>query len=185
MARSYRRSFIETAGGVPNLYVHKIFCAWDFSISNYKMAQLKHNSIFNELQEIVNDLHYVPEEPNRIQAFWTFTTQVTAHVLVFCMLAVLGLGLWTILKIIGNLPADSSSLAPLYVTFIVNVTLLILQTVFTWIAGLEGYKSAKLRLHITILRNYLLEMLIVGVLLVFWLTRTVVEVLKCISSQFS
>lgn len=171
MARSYRKSFIETAGVEPNLYAHKIFCSWDFSISNSNAAQLKHNSIYNELQEIINDLHHASEKPTRLQAFWTFTTQCTAHVLVFCMLGGLGLGLWALLQIIGDLPVDSSSFAALYVTFIVNITLLVLQTVFAWIAGLEDYKSAKLSLHVTLFRNYLLEMLIVGVLLVFWLTR--------------
>lgn len=41
---------------------------------------------------------------------------------------------------------------------------------------MEGYKSARLTLHITLLRNYLLEVLIVSVLLVFWLTNRRVDV---------
>lgn len=100
MARSYRHSFIETAGGVPNLYALKIFCSWDFSITNHKAAQLKHMNIYNELQEVLNDIHHQPLAPTRVQAFWTICTQLTAHILVLCMLAGIGFGLWTLLQVI-------------------------------------------------------------------------------------
>lgn len=139
MARSYRRSFIETAGGVPNLYALKIFCSWDFSITNRKAAQLKHMSIYNELQEVLNDIHYQAPEPSRLQAFWTFCIQLTAHILVVCMLGGIGLGLWTLLQIIDDaMPAADvvnahSSIAALYVAILVNGTMLVMQAVFAWI----------------------------------------------------
>lgn len=139
MARSYRRSFIETAGGTQNLYALKIFCSWDFSITNRKAAQLKHMNIYNELQEVLNDIHHEAPKPSRLQAFWTLCIQLTAHVLVVCMLAGIGLGLWTLLKIIDEaMPADEvsalSSVAALYVAVLVNGVMLVMQVVFSWIA---------------------------------------------------
>lgn len=50
MARSYRRTFIETAGGLKNVVTHKVFCGWDFSIATGEAAALKSKSIYNELK---------------------------------------------------------------------------------------------------------------------------------------
>lgn len=52
MASSYRKSFIETAGGIKNIYAHKVFCGWDFSIATEKAAKLKSESLARELQVI-------------------------------------------------------------------------------------------------------------------------------------
>ena len=49
MARSYRKTFIETTGDLKNIFAHKIFCGWDFSIATNEGAALKSKSIFNEL----------------------------------------------------------------------------------------------------------------------------------------
>lgn len=99
MARSYRTSFIETYGGVPNMYAQKIFCSWDFGISNEKAAELKHNSIYIDLKEVLSDLQKAPADKTMVQEFWTFCTQITAHVLVFSMLAGLGVGMWSLLQV--------------------------------------------------------------------------------------
>jgi hypothetical protein len=50
MARSYRRTFIETAGDMKYIFCHKVFCGWDFGIATHHAADLKSNSIYNELQ---------------------------------------------------------------------------------------------------------------------------------------
>lgn len=41
---------------------------------------------------------------------------------------------------------------------------------------MEDYKSARFSLHITLIRNYMLELVIVGVLMVFWLTKSGTDV---------
>lgn len=99
MARSYRRSFIETSGGVQNILAHKIFCCWDFGISNKKSAALKHQSIFNDLQETLNEFYHIPEAPTRLQSMYIILGQITAHVLVLVMLAGLGVGMWAALNV--------------------------------------------------------------------------------------
>lgn len=99
MARSYRRSFIETSGGVHNIFAHKIFCSWDFGISNKKSANLKHQTIFNELQETLNEFYHTPEKPTKLQSIYITLGQITAHALVFVMLAGLGVGMWAALNV--------------------------------------------------------------------------------------
>lgn len=102
MARSYRRSFIETSGGVHNNLAHKIFCCWDFGISNKKSATLKHQTIFNDLQETLNEFYHTPEKPSRVQRAYIVLGQITAHVLVLVMLAGLGVGMWAALNVNGK-----------------------------------------------------------------------------------
>lgn len=36
---------------------------------------------------------------------------------------------------------------------------------------MEDYKSSRTALHITLMRNFLLDLVIIGVLVVFWLTK--------------
>ena len=55
-AESYRKSFIATSGGEV-LRAHKLFCSWDFGISNQRAADMKHHNIFMELKSIVNEIY--------------------------------------------------------------------------------------------------------------------------------
>lgn len=50
---SYRKSYVEVRGNVPDLYSNKIFCGWDFSISSSKIAALQSASIYKELEELL------------------------------------------------------------------------------------------------------------------------------------
>lgn len=49
-AKSYRRSFIETEGGLKNVFANKIFCGWDYNIATKGAADLKIKAIYNELK---------------------------------------------------------------------------------------------------------------------------------------
>lgn len=52
MAKSYKHNFIETSGGLKNVYANKIFCGWDYSIATEEGAKLKSNTIYSELNVI-------------------------------------------------------------------------------------------------------------------------------------
>lgn len=56
MARSYRRNFIETEGGLKNVFALKVFCGWDYSIATQEAAKLKSSSLYLELKvsELLN-----------------------------------------------------------------------------------------------------------------------------------
>ncbi|CAD7091086.1 unnamed protein product [Hermetia illucens] len=170
MARSYRRSFIETSGGIRHMYTHKIFCAWDFGISNSKAAQLKHLSIANELREILQMINNTEIKLTKLQRFWIACTRTTAHLLVFGMIIGLGVGMWMLLQELAN-EGDTSTWTTLYLPLSVNITMIILQNVFSWIAHMEDYNTPQRTLHVTLFRNFLLEAVIVGVLVYFWLQK--------------
>lgn len=133
MARSYRASFIETSGGMKNMFAHKIFCSWDYGISNRKAAQLKHSTIFNELIECLQDIYDTPKKLSNLRKFWIISTQLMAHLIVFCMLGGLAFGMWALLHIIGDNKMHNA-LAPLYVSLSVNLTIGVFQIFFAYIS---------------------------------------------------
>ncbi|XP_055531630.1 transmembrane channel-like protein 5 [Wyeomyia smithii] len=171
MARSYRVSFIESSGAVHNILTHKIFCSWDFGIANEKAAQLKHASIFQELREHLTVLNR-PEVPSgKWYKLRSTTFHLTAHLTVLLMITAVGYGTWMLLLNFGE-TEHFSTWSALYVSIATNITMLGFQYVFRFISEKEDYRRASTALNINLLRNFLLQLCIVGVLLFYWLTRT-------------
>ncbi|XP_055912980.1 transmembrane channel-like protein 5 [Eupeodes corollae] len=170
MARSYRKSFIESSGGIPSMYAHKIFCSWDFGISNSKAASIKHESIYNELKSVVSDIGRVKKNIPRLWKLWIFCARIAAHLLVVALIAGLGIAIWILLKFYGE-AKTKSPWKSLYVATAVNVSMLVLQAFFSWIGKMEDYRTPRRTLHVTLIRTFLLEAVIIGVLVFFWLTK--------------
>lgn len=99
MARSYRKSFIESYGGLKNFYSHKIFCSWDFGISIKKAADLKQKSIYNEIKEMLSESERDKEKLTKWKYFYDKAVQASAHFLVFALLAGLAIGMWALLQV--------------------------------------------------------------------------------------
>lgn len=178
MARSYRRTFIESSG-ITSTYADKIFCAWDFGISNEKMARLAHKSLFNELREMLNELEKPKLDKTFIRKFWNIALKISSHFLVLFMLAGLGVGMWTMLKYFEEIEDVTRSFSYLYLPISINCIMLVMQMVFGYISKMEGYKNPRTRVHITLMRNFLLEVVIIGVLLGFWISDTKAQVHFC------
>lgn len=75
MARSYRKCYIETSGGIHNLYATKIFCGWDYSIASAKAANRCHQSIYRELKELLAET-VSPKTDDVWQRFKTLAIQI-------------------------------------------------------------------------------------------------------------
>lgn len=98
MARSYRRSFIETSGG-ENMYAHQIFCSWEYSISYVKPAEMKKRSIFNELKLILDNLYDDKVEVNVWSGFWIFVSQITTNLFVIGILVAVAFFTWSLFDV--------------------------------------------------------------------------------------
>lgn len=98
MAKSYRTSFIETSGG-ESMSAHKIFCTWDYRISNDKAAEMTKRSIYNELKLILGNVYDSVEVPSKWTSFWMLVTQISANVFVLAILCGVGYFIWTLLHV--------------------------------------------------------------------------------------
>ncbi|XP_053690340.1 transmembrane channel-like protein 5 [Sabethes cyaneus] len=171
MARSYRVSFIESSGAVHNVLTHKIFCSWDFGIANEKAAQLKHASIYQELREHLTVLNRPAVPSGKWYRLRSTAFHLTAHLTVLLMITSIGYGTWMLLQQFGE-TEHFSTWSALYVSIATNVTMLAFQYIFRFIAEKEDYRRASIALNINLLRNFLLQLCIVGVLMCYWLTRS-------------
>ncbi|XP_055633381.1 transmembrane channel-like protein 5 [Toxorhynchites rutilus septentrionalis] len=171
MARSYRISFIEASGSVHNILTHKIFCSWDFGIANEKAAQLKHASIFTELQEHLTRLNRTATPPGRWQKLRMTALRISTHSFVFLMIASIGFGIWMLLQRFGE-TEHFNTWSALYVSISTNITILVAQFIFRFISRIEDYRPSSTTLNINLMRNFLLQLCIVGTLMFYWLNKT-------------
>lgn len=122
VANSYRKSFIETSGGIYNQYAMKIFCGWDFGISSYKAAKLCSASIYRELKELLGEAEN-DVDMSCLTKFLTISIQILMTILVLAMIAGTGGLLWILLN---QHKADMTNvwsvlMVPLVVTGIMNI----------------------------------------------------------------
>ncbi|XP_054730198.1 transmembrane channel-like protein 7 [Anastrepha obliqua] len=170
MARVYRISFIQAAGGARGMMTAKTFCVWDFGISNRKAAELKHIAIFAELKAVLNE-RAVPKRKLTIWwRIWFICSRVIAHVLVAAIIGGAGIGVWILLKELDSTDAVAGW-RTLSTAGILNLTMLLMQSVLSWISRMEDYRTPRRTLHIALLRNFMLEAVIISVLVYFLLTK--------------
>ncbi|XP_015588696.1 transmembrane channel-like protein 5 [Cephus cinctus] len=167
VAHSYRKCYIETAGGVYNLYASKIFCGWDFGIASMKAASLKSASIYGELKEFLADAEK-QSYPNCATKYYALFVQTSMTLLVLAIMVGTGVLLWILLSRYetDNSNALSLLIVPLVITAIMNLY----PTFVSWLVRYEGYNSKRVALYVKMIRNSAMAVVVVGTLLFFWLT---------------
>uniref|UniRef100_A0A1B6C112 TMC domain-containing protein n=1 Tax=Clastoptera arizonana TaxID=38151 RepID=A0A1B6C112_9HEMI len=195
MARSYRKSFIETSGGLKHVYAHKVFCGWDFSIATEKAAKLKSEAIARELKDNLeedlraellqsNCIHdiYVKFMRIIINALFLFVltgTGVLVHFLLHrSLLSKLGNISGEVIRVVLN---DESATEPgtgesMLLSVVVTTILIVIPKFFSWVVRFEEYRRPRTSLYVTMVRTFLLELVVVAILVVFWLQR---DILLC------
>jgi hypothetical protein len=168
VAESYRRSFIETEGGLQNVFASKIFCAWDFGIATKEAAALKSLAIYNELRELLSEA--IKNDPRRscLHKFYTSIIQIVVNLLVLVILGAVGWLTWMLLTRFSLDNSDNILITPV----VVNIIIMIIPVIFNYIAKYEDYNNPKTAIYITLFRTFLLGSVIVGVILTFWLKES-------------
>lgn len=172
MARSYRRTFIETAGDIKNMFAHKVFCAWDFSTATSEAAALKSKNIYNELKELLGDMKKEVAELSWQGKCFLLTVRITLNVFIGLVLASTGFIIWFLLheetRVIDTATAEHG--ATMVMPIIITVIMIVAPVLFSWMARLEDYTNPRTALFVTLTRTFLMEMVVIGVVVAFWLT---------------
>ncbi|XP_058063135.1 transmembrane channel-like protein 1 [Anopheles bellator] len=171
MGRSYRISFIEASATVQNILTHKVFCGWDYGIANAKAARLKHATIRQELREHLAQRARSPTVAGRWQHVRSTAIHALAHATVLVLIAGVAACLWALLVTCGETP-HFAAWSALYVSLVANVTMVAGRYGFRVLGRLEQYRQLATQLNIQLLRTFLLQLTIIGVLVVYWLART-------------
>lgn len=170
VARSYRKSFIETAEGLTNVYASKIFCGWDFGIASHRAANLRSATIYGELTEILGENQKRSHQDCPIRCYALFI-QTSITLLVITILSGTGVLLWT------SLNKYARDYTNTYLIFVVPLSITIIMNVypafFSWLVQFEGYANKRTALYVTMIRTYSVGVVVIGVLLGYWLTYEV------------
>ncbi|XP_077289080.1 transmembrane channel-like protein 7 [Arctopsyche grandis] len=174
MARSYRTSFIETAGGLKNVYANKIFCGWDFSIATAEAASLKSKSIYNELREILSEDYRATDKHSFCDNIYLFSVKIFMHIFVLVLLGLTGLVMWVLMDesiVVSDVVTAIrvSNQKSIVMAVIVTLIIFALPILFSYIMRFEKYNNPRTSLYVTLLRTFILEALVVSILGIFWL----------------
>lgn len=134
VAQSYRHSFIEEAGWLSNRYAHKLFSAWNFSISSQKAAHLKHLQIYYEINEVLADIQSKKTRCERWQTIYACTMNLTTHMVVFFVLVAFGVTQWSLLHSMHDNDMDESVWSSMCDACLIIGTIGAMQLVFEWLA---------------------------------------------------
>ncbi|XP_044760609.1 transmembrane channel-like protein 5 [Coccinella septempunctata] len=167
VANSYRKSFIETEGGLRNVFAHKIFCGWDFGIATREAADLKSTAIYNELKEFLSEIDLECEEISLLRRIKRKFILLTSNVIILVLYTSIGVFLWFILQ-----KHTEQKIGPVVIAVTANVFNVIIPILLTKISRYENYRSQKNAIGITLIRSFILGCVIVGTLVTFWLIHS-------------
>ncbi|XP_026286527.1 transmembrane channel-like protein 5 isoform X1 [Frankliniella occidentalis] len=175
MASSYRKTFIETRGAQMGSLSLKLFCGWDFGIATEEAASLNRKRLQNEIKEALNEIEFQSRVSSCLSRFTNVTVQLALNILFFCLMGGIAVLMWDLL---GRHSAHLSSKSAggsgntMIMAVITSVIMNVLPICFSWIVRYEDYKNPRTALFVTLLRTFLLNIIVIGTTAVFWLTHS-------------
>ncbi|KAG7506195.1 transmembrane channel 6 isoform X1 [Solea senegalensis] len=172
VSKSFGRSLhVPKSNG--NLAV-TVFCTWDFKLSKKTSVRFQSERISTQLKELVSEMITGEVEKSCMQRLCRFIVHLLAWALCLTSIFLGALAVHFISEsTIHQAPAKDSELLTLLM--VVSGINLLLPWVFNLWALIEGHDSPSITVYVSIFRNLLLKMSIIGVLCYRWLGRIAVE----------
>ncbi|XP_074775252.1 transmembrane channel-like protein 5 [Athene noctua] len=183
MAKSFCRNFIN-----PQIFsgiASKLLCVWDFNITNEKAVKLKQKNIIMQIKE---DLAEVNQKVLNFSA----TERVVRIVIhLACWVASLGTAVAACAGVyflsINNLKVFvkehkndlKSQAAMLVLPIIASLLNAFIPFFYSWLGHLERFQTPGYQIYVTIARNTILKISIVGILCYYWLSIVAASESQC------
>ncbi|KAI5651686.1 TMC domain-containing protein [Phthorimaea operculella] len=161
-AYSYRRNFVETAGGLKHVFSNKVFCGWDYGIVSHHAAALNAASLYNEFKELLNEQNKNKDNPSFCTSLGRNLTNILINCLVLSMIVGLEYGIWRLLGV-----KERALEWEVYISLIATVVVAVAPAIFNLIVKLEFY-SPRTALYVTLGRTWLLDVGTLMVLFYYW-----------------
>ncbi|XP_014108281.1 PREDICTED: transmembrane channel-like protein 5 isoform X2 [Pseudopodoces humilis] len=183
MVKFFSRNF--TNPEVFSMNASKLLCIWDFNITNEKAVKLKQKNIHTQIKEDLTEVNTevlsfsVKERVLRLAIHllaWVASlgTAVAACTGVY-FLSINNLELF--MK--GHRNDLESQTAMLVLPVIVSLLNTLIPFFFSWLGHLEKFQSPGQHIYVTIARNIILKMSIVGILCYYWLNIVATSQSQC------
>ncbi|NXF61496.1 TMC5 protein, partial [Ciccaba nigrolineata] len=183
MAKSFCRNFINPQ--IHSGIASKLLCIWDFNITNEKAVKLKQKNISMQIKE---DL----AEVNREVLNFSATERVVRIVIhLVCWVASLGTAVAACAGVyflsINNLKVFvkghkndlESQAAMLVLPIVASLLNTFMPFFYSWLGHLERFQTPGHQIYVTIIRNIILKISIVGILCYYWLNIVAASESQC------
>ncbi|KAI9533887.1 hypothetical protein NQZ68_018255 [Dissostichus eleginoides] len=185
MSKSFGQSFrIDKSHSILAI---KTFCSWDFKVIKKSSVKLMSENICTQLKELLAEVSHKQVKNTRCQRLWRLMVHGLAWTICVasttaCVLAIyycsdhmhqnLQLFLHRGVSDINPLLNEASLLALPVLVSLIN---LLLPGLFNLAAWMEDYESPSVRTYVSIGRNLMLKVSVLGVLCYHWLGRVAAD----------
>lgn len=171
MSKSFGRSF-QVLKSNRNL-AGNIFCIWDFKISKNTSVRLQSEKISTQLKELMSELTSGEDAKSYTQRLCRLMVHVLAWVICLISIVLSAMAVHYLSEAcITQSPFKDTELVLPAVVSAINLLLPGLFNLCTWV---ENYDSPSVCVYVSIVRNLMLKVSIIGVLCFRWLGRIAVE----------
>ncbi|XP_059413265.1 transmembrane channel-like protein 5 isoform X2 [Carassius carassius] len=175
MSRSFQKNFVLETGPVSG-GAWRLLCSWDFSVVNEKAIQYNKNNLAIQLKESLSERL---QEKNKM-SLSDRIKHLSLHLLAWLLSLGLALGSCAGIYFLGTDPdlafsfnhnpndlrAEASTLLLPVVVSLIN---LIVPLLYSLISKIESYPNPRTKIYISIIRNVILKMSVLGILCFYWL----------------
>ncbi|NWT63910.1 TMC5 protein, partial [Prunella himalayana] len=173
MAKFFSRNFINPQ--TISVNASKLFCTWDFNITNEKAVKLQQKNLYTQIKEGLTEVNKevlnfsVMERVARI-AMHLFAWFVSLGTAVAACAGVYFLSINNLQLFMKGYTNDlESQAAMLVLPVVVSLLNTLIPFFFSWLGHLEKFQSPGQHIYVTITRNTILKISIVGILCYYWL----------------
>ncbi|XP_019116582.2 transmembrane channel-like protein 6 [Larimichthys crocea] len=172
MSTSYGRSLcvLKSNGNLAT----KVFCSWDFKVSKKTSVRLQSVKISIQLKELLSELINGEDEKNCMKRLYRLVVHLFMWV---ACLASISFGAMVVHYLSENTikPSNPQAHELLFMSAVVSSISLLVPGLFNLCAWFEAHDSPSVEVYVSIIRNLLLKISIIGVLCFRWLVRIAKE----------
>ncbi|NXE35880.1 TMC5 protein, partial [Ptilorrhoa leucosticta] len=183
MAKSFYRNFVN-----PQAYsgkASKLLCTWDFNITNEKAVKLKQKNFSTQIKEDLTEVNKEVVDFSVMERVLRIAFHLLAWVasLGTAVAACTGVYFLSINNLELFMKGHRNDLENQAAMLVLPVTASLLNTLipffFSWLGHLERFQTPGQHVYVTITRNIILKMSIVGILCYYWLNIVATSESQC------
>ncbi|XP_056309486.1 transmembrane channel-like protein 5 [Danio aesculapii] len=174
MSRTFQKNFVLETGPVSG-GAWRLLCSWDFSVVNEKAIQYNKNNLGIQLKESLSERLQMKNKISLSDRIKHLSLNLVAWLL--CLLLAVGsgagiyfLGTEQLTFSFNQDPNDLvSEASTLLLPVVVSLINLIVPLLYSLIGKMETYSNPRAKIYISITRNIILKMSLLGILCFYWL----------------